>query len=100
MELKVLQIENLQAAELFGRLEKLESAINALSEKKEAAKSVEAGLITRAEVSAMLKVTLVTVNDWVNKGVLTAYKCGNRVYFKREEVEAALIRKGGKYAHR
>lgn len=100
MEMKIVQIENLQADEILSRLERMESAIIALGEqKKPISKEEAAGYITRAEVSRMLKVSIVTVSDWTKKGILTAYKCGNRVYFKQPEVEAALVRKGGVYAH-
>jgi len=39
----------------------------------------------------MFAISLVTVNEWRKKGILKAYKIGNRVYFKRNEVEAALV---------
>lgn len=100
MEKRIVQIENLQADEILSRLEKMESAIIALGEqKKPISKNEAAEFVTRADVSRMLKVSIVTVSDWTRKGILTAYKCGNRVYFKRSEVEAALIKKGGTYAH-
>ena len=47
--------------------------------------------LTRQQVAEMLSISLVTVNDWRKKGILKAYKIGNRVYFKRHEVEAALV---------
>lgn len=96
---KVIQIENLQADDLIARLERMESAIVALNEnQKPASKTEAAEYITRTEVSRMLKVSIVTVSDWTKKGILTAYKCGKRVYFKPSEIEAALIKKGGVYA--
>ncbi len=50
--------------------------------------------ITRKEVAERFKISLVTVHDWTKKKVLTAYKIGNKVFYKRCEVEQALIKKG------
>jgi excisionase family DNA binding protein len=56
--------------------------------------------LTRQEVADWLKVDLSTLWLWVKKGKLISYGIGNRVYFKREEVESAIIalkqRKGDK----
>ena len=46
--------------------------------------------ITRKEVAALLKVCLATLNDYTKLGWLTSYKMGNRVLYKKAEVEAAL----------
>lgn len=39
-----------------------------------------------------LKVSLVTLTDWVNRGKLKAHKIGGRVLFRESEVEDALTR--------
>lgn len=94
----VLQIESIEATELFTRLDKMESAINALSNQPQSTvQETQTDYITRREVANLFKISLVTVNDWTNKGILTAYKIGNRVYYKRTEVNEALVKKGGKY---
>jgi excisionase family DNA binding protein len=46
--------------------------------------------LTRSEVSKMLKVDLSTLHNWVKKDKLKPHGIGNRVYFLRSEVEAAL----------
>ena len=46
--------------------------------------------LTRTEVSEMLKCDLSTVHNWTKKGKLIPYGIGNRVYYKRQEVEAVL----------
>lgn len=99
MSKTLLQIENIEADELFNRLDKLEGAIYALSNQPQSTASgpAQTGYITRREVASLFKISLVTVNDWTQKGILTAYKIGNRVFYKRPEVEASLVQKGGKY---
>ena len=48
--------------------------------------------LTRKEVAEMLKISLVTLNEWTKKGVLTSYRIGNRVRYKSHEVEESLKR--------
>jgi len=47
--------------------------------------------LTRNEVRDLLKIDLSTLHNWTKKGKLKAWGIGNRVYFKREEVEAAIV---------
>jgi len=52
--------------------------------------------MTRTMVSEMLKCDISTVHNYTVKNKLKAYGIGNRVYYKRTEVEASLIPlKGG-----
>jgi excisionase family DNA binding protein len=47
--------------------------------------------LTRQEVADMLKCDPSTVHNWTKKGKLKKYCIGDRAYYKRSEVEAALI---------
>lgn len=47
--------------------------------------------LTRREVSEMLKIDLSTVHNWTKSKKLKAYSIGNRVYFKRSEIEESII---------
>lgn len=47
--------------------------------------------LTRNEVKELLKVDLSTIWNWTKKGKLKSYGIGNRVYYKRHEVEKTLI---------
>ena len=46
--------------------------------------------LTRNEVKNLLNVDLSTVHNWTKKGKLRAYGIGNRVYYKRHEVEQSV----------
>jgi excisionase family DNA binding protein len=46
--------------------------------------------LTRNEVRDLLKVDLSTVHNWTKRGKLRAYGIGNRVYYRRDEVEQAI----------
>lgn len=99
----VLQIESIEATELINRLDRMESAIGALAGATPAPNQTPdtaTEYITRREVANLFKITLVTVHDWTRKGLLSAYKIGNRVYYKRTEVESTLTKKGGLYGIR
>ena len=48
--------------------------------------------LTRNEVAEMLKCDLSTLWNWNKKGKLIPYGIGNRVYYKRNEVEMAITR--------
>lgn len=95
----VLQIESIEAGEILTRLDRMESAINALNGNPQptATDTPQSEYITRREVAKLFKISLVTVHDWTKKGILQAYKIGKRVYFKPSEVEKALVKKGSLY---
>ncbi|TWP29255.1 DNA-binding protein [Apibacter muscae] len=46
--------------------------------------------LTRKEVADLFKINLSTLFHWTNKGKLKAYGIGNRVYYKRSEVDAMI----------
>jgi len=48
--------------------------------------------ISRKQVGEILSISLVSVDIWTKKGILTAYRIGNKKRFKRSEVESALTK--------
>ena len=46
--------------------------------------------LTRQETARRLRISLVTLTDWVNRGKICAHKIGGRVLFRDSDVEAAL----------
>jgi len=67
----------------------IDSKISDLKANFEPKKPTE--FLTRNEVKELLKVDLSTVHNWTKKGKLKSYGIGNRVYYKRCEVENTLI---------
>ncbi len=59
--------------------------------KKEYQPKTPAELITREEVKDLFKVNYSTINAWSNSGKLKRHGIGNRVYYKRSEIEESLI---------
>ncbi len=50
-------------------------------------------LLTRKEIAGMLRISLVTLHDWMKRG-MPSHKQRGRVYFLRSEVLAYLKQKG------
>ena len=48
--------------------------------------------LTRKEVQKMLNINMGTLDNWTKQGKLKAYGIGARIYYKRHEVDNALIR--------
>lgn len=48
--------------------------------------------LTRQDVAKLLKVNISTVSNWKNEGVINAYGIGGRVYYKRSEIDKAMIK--------
>ncbi|MGM0931946.1 MAG: helix-turn-helix domain-containing protein [Bacteroidota bacterium] len=47
--------------------------------------------LSRAEVAKLLKVDISTVHNWGKAGKIKRHGLGNRVYYKRSEIEQAII---------
>ena len=74
-------------------LEKLENLEKHLIEIKENFQPKEPEeLMTREETAKYLKISLTTLWQWSKKGILPSYSIGNRVYYKRKEIDQSLIR--------
>lgn len=48
--------------------------------------SLESPHLTRRQTAEFFGVSLNCVNDWTRKGILRAYKVGQRTFFKRSEL--------------
>ncbi len=51
-------------------------------------------LLTRQQVAGMLGITLTTLWNWNNKGILPTIKIGNKVRYRRSDIENLLNKKG------
>lgn len=85
---EVVKVSNLNGQDLIGRLNRL---VNDVAEIKNNFQPKEpTQYMTRREVSELFGVALNTVSDWTKKGLLKSYKIGNRIYYKRHEIDQAL----------
>lgn len=77
--------EQLQNAIIQGVNSKLEEL------KKEFEPKSPTTYLTRQEVADLLQINLTTLWNYTRKGTLKAYGIGSRVYYKRAEVESAIV---------
>ncbi|MFO8147278.1 MAG: helix-turn-helix domain-containing protein [Gillisia sp.] len=47
--------------------------------------------MNRKDEGELLGISLVTIHNWSKDGALKAYKIGNRVRFRRSDIEQTLI---------
>lgn len=75
----------------------LSQTVNSIKQNFEPKNPTE--LLSRNEVSSLLKCNLGTIHNYCKSGKLIPYGIGNRVYFKRSDIENALVclgtKKGG-----
>lgn len=53
-------------------------------------KSEDQEYLSRKEVAKLLKISLTTLNDWSKQGIIQAYRIGNRVLYKKKEIEDSV----------
>jgi excisionase family DNA binding protein len=93
--IKGVILEGVNPDELFTRLEKIEVALRDLAYKIDQLEE-PADFMTRREVADLFSVSLPTVHEWARRGIVTSYRMGNRVFYKRAEVEGAVKPNNGK----
>ncbi|MBB1192599.1 DNA-binding protein [Flavobacterium sp. SOK18b] len=82
-----VQVQGISAETLLQRFDNLESQIKLLQQQPNPSTD---RLITRDETAKLLGVSLVTLHNWVKSNILIAYRVGNKVRFKENEVLASL----------
>jgi|AntRauTorckE5430_2_1112549.scaffolds.fasta_scaffold270075_1 hypothetical protein len=45
----------------------------------------------RKEVAKLLNVNISSIHNYTVKGILTAFQLGGKIYYKKAEIEAAMI---------
>lgn len=89
MKSNVIQLHNINPEEFKNEiLSGLKKELQEFYKEIEANK--EATYLTRKEVSALLGVSLVTINEWNKKGILNPMRIGNRVRYNKSEIETIL----------
>lgn len=89
MHQKATILHEVSPEQITGLFEGLQNQLNELKQNFEP--KVPTEFLTRTEVSELLKCDLSSVHNWTVKGKLKAYGIANRVYYKRSELEEAII---------
>ena len=85
----VTQLHNTTPEELLKPIQELKQQLEELKKSFQPKEPEE--YLSRAEVAKMLKVDISTVHNYGKSGKLRRWGIGNRVYFKRSEVERAIV---------
>jgi excisionase family DNA binding protein len=82
-------IESISCEDILKEFKEIQNQIRDLKESFEPKHPTQ--YMTRNEVAEMLKCDLSTLWHWQKKGKIKPYGIGNRIYFKRDEIEEAII---------
>lgn len=82
-------LHNVTAEQINNLFDGLKNQIKELKQNFEPVKPTE--FLTRNELAELLKCDLSTIHNWCKKGKINPYGIGNRVYFKRSEIESLII---------
>jgi len=88
MKTKVLQIEGLTAEQLQDKFNELNKKLTELQTRL--SKMPDDELLTRRQTAEYLGISLPTLWAWTNKGVIKAYRIGNKVRYKKADILKAL----------
>lgn len=47
--------------------------------------------LTREETANLLKINLSTLHNWTKKGTISSYSLEGRVYYKRSDIDGAMV---------
>lgn len=82
------EVQGIEAETLLKHFKDLNNRINQLQETVKPQPAIQ--LLTRQEVAKWLGVSLPTLHSWTKLNILQAYRIGNKVRYKKNEVLEAL----------
>ncbi|MGL2962924.1 helix-turn-helix domain-containing protein [Flavobacterium sp. RSB2_4_14] len=86
---EILQLENTNANDFKNEIVK--DVTNALKGYAETLQNPDVNkLLSRQETADLLGVSLVSIWDWTRKDIIPAYRIGNKIRYKKNEVLEAL----------
>lgn len=87
--MKRIQIEELSSDELLLRIKKIIG--DAFEDLNLKSNPKEYKLLTKAETAEMFSISIRSLHNWNQNGILKPITIGNRVYYRSDEVEQTLI---------
>lgn len=89
MGIQIIQDSEEFESRIDSKLDRMRNAI--ITElKNEFKPKIPEEFLTRNEVAQLLKVNVNTVDRWSKEGQLRRYGLGNKIFFKRSEVEESI----------
>jgi len=90
MSATITQLHNVEPQQIINPINDLKKQIEDLKKSFQPKEPTE--YLTRQEVVEMLKINLSTLYNWTKIKKLVSYGIGARVYYKRKEIENAIIK--------
>jgi hypothetical protein len=84
-------VHNISSEEFFNKLNELKMALAINQQPIKKAEPIKEELMTPEEVALYFKRCKDTIENWTKKGYLKKYGIGRAVYYKRSEVESAIV---------
>lgn len=86
-----IEIKNFEIADLEQAIKNVlhETVINAVKEQITPDKKI-ISLFSREETAKTLCISLPTLNQWTKSGIIKAFRIGNRVLYRLEDINDAL----------
>ena len=86
----ITQIEGISSTEFLNEISELKEALQLLTKNNQANPSSD--FITRQETAEILNVSLSTLLNWRKAGIITAYRIGNKIRYKKSEILDSLTK--------
>jgi excisionase family DNA binding protein len=88
MKHNIFQVNEISLQEFQNQFKVISDQVESL--KKIVEPKEKALYLSRKDVSKLLGISYPTLNEWSKKGILKAYRIGNRVLYKSNEVDESL----------
>ncbi len=85
-----LHVTQFSGEELQKRFDKLENQLKVIQNNFEPKTPIE--FLTRQQTADLLQVDLSSIWNYTRKNILQSYGISGRVYYKRKEVEKAIVK--------
>jgi len=81
MDVTKIEIQGLKAKQLLDRLDNMQTQLSEIQTK--VSEHPNEILLSRQQVAKMLGISLMTLYTWTKKGILPAYRIGNKIKYKK-----------------
>ncbi|MEO6303779.1 MAG: helix-turn-helix domain-containing protein, partial [Bacteroidia bacterium] len=84
---KIITVQGMYLTDLIAEIDKI---VKIRLDEKIVDFKYEDKLLSRKEIAKYLKISLPTLNDWTKKGLVSSYRIGSRILYKKSEVDLKI----------
>jgi len=86
----ITQIDGISSTDFFNEFVEFRKTLELFAQSQQPDPSAD--FITRQETSKILNVSLSTLLNWRKAGIITAYRIGNKIRYKKSEILDSLTK--------